>query len=71
MWSLVFIILMIVVFGKILGLAIKAAWGISRIIVTLVMMPMILIGLVLSGLLMLALPLLIVIGFVAFVIMKD
>lgn len=71
MWSLVFIILMIVVFGKILGLAIKAAWGISRIIVTLVMMPMILIGLVLSGLLTLALPLLIVIGFVAFVIMKD
>lgn len=71
MWSLVFIILMIVVFGKILGLAIKAAWGISRIIVTLVMMPMILIGLMLSGLLALALPLLIVVGFVAFVIMKD
>ena len=62
---------MIVVFGKILGLAIKAAWGISRIIVTLVMMPMILIGLVLSGLLALALPLLIVVGFVAFVIMRD
>ena len=71
MWSLVFIILMIVVFGKILGLAIKAAWGISKIIVTLVMMPMILIGLMLSGLLALALPLLIVVGFVAFVIMKD
>ena len=71
MWSIIFVILMIVVFGKILGLAIKAAWGISRIIVTLVMMPMILIGLVLSGLLALALPLLIVVGFVAFVIMRD
>jgi hypothetical protein len=32
---------------------------------------MILIGLVLSGLLALALPLLIVVGFVAFVIMRD
>ena len=56
---------MIMVFGKLIGFAIRAAWGISKVIVTLVFFPLILIGLVLGGLIYLALPILIVVGLVA------
>ena len=56
---------MIMVFGKLIGFAIRAAWGISKVIVTLVFLPLILIGLVLGGLIYLALPILIVVGLVA------
>ena len=56
---------MIMVFGKLIGFAIRAAWGISKVIVTLVFLPLILIGLVLGGLIYLAFPILIVVGLVA------
>ena len=65
MLNLLFAILMIMVFGKLIGFAIRAAWGISKVIVTLVFLPLILIGLVLGGLIYLALPILIVVGLVA------
>lgn len=65
MLNLLFAILMIMVFGKLIGFAIRAAWGISKVIVTLVFLPLILIGLVLGGLIYLAFPILIVVGLVA------
>ncbi len=65
MLNLLFAILMIMVFGKLIGFAIRAAWGISKVLVTLVFLPLILIGLVLGGLIYLALPILIVVGLVA------
>ena len=65
MLNLLFAILMIMVFVKLIGFAIRAAWGISKVIVTLVFLPLILIGLVLGGLIYLALPILIVVGLVA------
>jgi hypothetical protein len=71
MWSLLFFVLMIVVFGKILKFAIKATWGVAKIMVTLVFLPVILVGLVLAGLLTLALPILVVIGIVAFIVLND
>ena len=71
MWSIIFIILMLVVFGKILKFAIKATWGIAKIVVFLVLLPLILVGLVLSGVIVLALPILIVVGIIAFVILRD
>ena len=71
MWSLLFFILMIVVFGKILKFAIKATWSIAKVMVTLVFLPVILVGLVLAGLLTLALPILVVIGIVAFIVLHD
>ena len=55
---------MIMVFGKLIGFAIRAAWGISKVLVTLVFLPLILIGLVLGGLIYLALPILLVVGLV-------
>ena len=39
MFSLLFVILMIVVFGKMIGFAIRATWGISKVLVTLVLLP--------------------------------
>ena len=71
MWSIIFIILMFVVFGKVLKFAIKAAWGITKIIVSLVVLPLVLVGLVLSGLLALALPILVVLGIIAFIVLRD
>ena len=67
MLNILFVILLFVVFGKILMLALKAAWGISKIIVTVVLIPVILIAMALTGLLSVALVFLIVIGLVSFI----
>lgn len=71
MWSLIFIILMLIVFGKILKFAIKATWSIAKILVCLVLLPLFLVGLVLSGLIIIALPVLVVVGVIAFVALRD
>lgn len=65
MLRLLFMILMILVFGKLIGFAIRATWGITKVIVTLVILPIVLIGLVLGGLLSIAFPILIIIGIIA------
>ena len=67
MLNFLFTILMIVVFGKLIGFAIRATWGISKVIVTLVLLPMILIVLVLGGLLSIAFPILVIVGLIALV----
>lgn len=67
MLSFLFTILMIVVFGKLIGFAIRATWGISKVIITLVLLPMILIVLVLGGLLSIAFPILVIVGLIALV----
>lgn len=67
MLSFLFTILMIMVFGKLIGFAIRAAWGISKVIVTLVILPILLIGLVLGGLISIAFPVLVIIGLIALV----
>ena len=71
MWSIIFIILMFIVFGKLLKFAIKATWGIAKIVVSLIMLPLFLVGVVLSGLLVLALPILLVVGIVVFAVLRD
>lgn len=65
MLTLVFIILMFWIFGKLLVLSVKAAWGLSKIVCTLVFLPVALIALVVGGLVWLALPLLVVVGIVS------
>ena len=67
MLSFLLTILMIVVFGKLIGFAIRATWGISKVIITLVLLPMILIVLVLGGLLSIAFPILVIVGLIALV----
>ena len=67
MLSLLFAICMIWVFGKLLQFGIKAAWGISKFIVTIVLLPLVLIGMVVGGLMYIAFPILIVVGIIALV----
>ncbi len=64
MITLLFFILMLVVFAKILFFAIGATWGIARILFSIVLLPLILVGLVLKGLIVIAFPVLAVIGLI-------
>ena len=66
MLSLLFMICMIWVFGKLFVFGLRAAWGISKFLLTVVFLPVILVGMVIGGLLYLAIPILIVVGIVAF-----
>lgn len=71
MLSLLFIICMIWVFGKIVFFGIRAAWGISKFLVTVVLFPFLLIAMVAGGLLYLAFPLLIFAGLIAWIAAKG
>lgn len=68
MLGFIFSILMLVVFGKILGLAIRASWTILKIVFTLVFLPVILIGMCMAGMFYIAIPVLIVIGIIALIV---
>ena len=56
---------MIWVFGKLFFFGIKAAWGISRFLLTIVLLPVILIVMVVGGLIYLAFPVLLIVGIVS------
>ena len=70
MLSMLFAICMIWIFGKLLFFGIRAAWGISKFLVTIVLLPLTLIGMVIGGLINIAFPILIVVGIVALVSSK-
>ncbi|MCI6059566.1 MAG: hypothetical protein MR729_00210 [Dorea sp.] len=65
MLTLLFAICMIWVFGKLFFFGIKAAWGISRFLLTIVLLPVILIVMVVGGLIYLAFPVLLIVGIVS------
>lgn len=67
MITLIFLILMIVVFGKMLIWAIKAAWGITKILLRLVLLPLILIGLAAAGLIYIAIIIVVICGIVIWI----
>lgn len=71
MLSLLFVILVLVVFGKLLVFGIKATWSVAKILVTIVFLPLLLIGLVVEGLLSLAFPILIIVGIIAMFCTAD
>lgn len=71
MLTLLFCFLMIVVFGNIVGFAVKMAWGVSKVVLSLVLLPVILIGMVLAGLFWIALPVLVIIGVVSLFAMNK
>lgn len=71
MLTLLFIILMLIIFGKLIGFAMKAAWGITKIVCTIVLLPLLLIGLVFAGLIGIAFPILLVVGIVSLIIPKN
>ncbi|OUP17627.1 hypothetical protein B5F29_13615 [Lachnoclostridium sp. An196] len=66
MWLLLFVILLLVIFGKLLSFALKAAWSITKILFSVVIFPLVLIMLVVAGLMYVALPVLVIAGIVVF-----
>ena len=65
MLTFIFTIFMFLIFGKILVFAVKAAWGISKIISSVVLLPLFLIGLVAVGLIKIAFPVLLIVGVIS------
>ena len=70
MVGLIFWILMLAVFGNILMFAIRMTWGITKVVFSLVLLPVTLVVLVLGGLLRIAFPLLAVIGLILLFTLK-
>ena len=62
MLTLIFVILMVSVFGKLLLFSIKAAWGITKVLFAVVLLPLVLIGMAVAGLMYIALIVLVIIG---------
>ena len=71
MLEIIFAIFMFAIFGKLLIFGIKAAWGITKFLVTIVFLPVILIVMVLVGLIKIALPVLAIIGLVSLISVKS
>ena len=71
MLSLLFVICLFWVFGKLCIFGVKAAWGISKFLMTVVLLPLVLIGMVVGGLISIAFPLLIVIGIVSLIFSRS
>ena len=65
MLTLLFIICMFGVFGKLFFFGIRAAWGISKFVLMVVFFPVILLGMLVVGLVKLAFPLLLIFGVIA------
>lgn len=70
MLTLIFWIFMFLIFGNIMMFSIKMAWGISKVVCSLVLLPIILVVLVLVGLIKIAFPVLAVVGLISFLTMK-
>ena len=71
MLEFLFTICMIWVFGKIFFFGIRAAWGITKILFTVIFLPVILIGMVIGGLISFAFPILLVIGLISLITSKS
>lgn len=71
MLTVIFIVLMIIIFGKILKFAVKAAWGLSKVVCSVVLLPLILLGLVVKGLIEIAFPLLVIVACVSLLVFRD
>ena len=62
MLTVLFFVLMIVVFGRIAFIACKFTWGFTKVLLTLVFLPVILMAIMFVGLFWWALPILLLIG---------
>ena len=65
MITLIFMFCMFAVFGKIAFFALKAAWGVTKLVLTLVLLPVTLVLMVAAGLIHLALPILVIVGIIS------
>ena len=66
MFYFLFMILMFFIFGKLFFFGLKAAWGLSKFVLTIILLPITLMVMVSCGLLYFAFVLLIVVGIISF-----
>ena len=66
MFYFLFMILMIFVFGKLFFFGLKAAWGLSKFVFTIILFPITLMMMVSAGLIYFAFIILIIIGIISF-----
>lgn len=67
MLTFLFFLLLFGIFGKLIWLAVKAAWGISKIVFSIVFLPVVVLVLFFGGMVYVALGLLVVIGIVSLI----
>lgn len=67
MLTFLFFVLLFGIFGKLIWLAVKAAWGISKIVFSIVFLPVVVLVLFFGGMVYVALGLLVVIGIVSLI----
>lgn len=65
MLTILFLIFLFGIFGKLFFFGIRAAWGISKFVLMVVFFPVILLGMLVVGLVKLAFPLLLILGVIA------
>lgn len=70
MLTILFTICLIWLFIKLVILSVKAAWGITKFVFTVILFPLILIGLVVGGLINIAFPLLLIVGIIVIIASK-
>lgn len=66
MFYFLFMILMFFVFGKLFFFGLKSAWGLSKFVLTIILLPITLMMMVSAGLIYFAFILLIIIGIISF-----
>ena len=66
MFYFLFMILMFYIFGKLFFFGLKEAWGLSKFVLTIILLPITLMVMVSCGLLYFAFVLLIVVGIISF-----
>ncbi len=66
MFYFLLMILMIFVFGKLFFFGLKAAWGLSKFVLTIILLPITLLMMVSAGLIYFAFIILIIIGIISF-----
>ena len=67
MLTLIFVVMLLSVVGSMVGLAFKAAWGITKVVFSVILLPVALIAMVICGLLPLALMILVIMAIVSFI----
>jgi len=65
--GLLFTVLFFLIFGRMIGFAFRMTWGIFKVLLYIVFLPLILLFMVFGGLLYIALPLLIIVGVLSLV----
>jgi hypothetical protein len=67
MITFLFFILFFATFGKLIGFAFRTTWGLFKILMYIIFLPLMLLALVFGGLMYIAFPVLLIVGLVSLV----